>query len=161
VIHNLPNNKLTSLNLGYLHNMDFTKRDIDGTIYGLKINYSLFYKYDDFVNLLKSENLIKKQEHHQQKINLDNIKDKDNITTPIKATPITSKENLTLGSEFIYLFYKNDYLYSCTGKMMLSDAAIRFHKNILFKNWGDYFKYLDLAFKFNVRMKIKIKLKLI
>jgi hypothetical protein len=142
-VHNIANNKITSLNLGYLHNMDFTKRSPDGTIYGLRANYSLFYKYEDFITWLKKEKIISKGDNHPGAQNV--------------SSPLAGKECLSLGSEFIYLFDKNDYLYSCTAKVLVTDTAIRIHKNLLFKKWGDYYNYLNVAFKFNVKI-IKILL---
>lgn len=127
---------MTSLNLGFLHNMDFTKLNMEGSIYGLRANYSLFYKYEDFIHLLKKENIIKKGDHYNQNVN----------------APLVGKEFLTLGSEFTYLFDKNDYLHSCTSKVLISDSAIRLHKNLLFKKFGDFFNYLNVSLKFNVRI---------
>lgn len=138
VVHNISSNRSTSLNLGYLHNMDFTKRNLDGTVFGLRANYSIFYKYEDFISWLKRENIISdnKPTHTAQGAN--------------PTAPLVGKEFLSLGSEFIYLFDKNDYLHSCTAKVLVTDSAVRLHKNLLFKKWGEYFNYLSVAFKFNV-----------
>lgn len=118
--------------------MDFTKRNPDGTIYGLRANYSVFYKYEDFISLLKKEKVIS-----------DNTPKTAQGAKP-ETTASVGKESLSLGSELIYLFDKNDYLYSCTAKILVTDSALRFHKSLLFKKWGDYFNYLNVAFKFNV-----------
>ena len=115
--------------------MDLTKRDVDGTIYGLKINYSLFYKYENFLNKLKSCNYLRGW-------TCAGPTDKD--------SHVEGKEHLSLGSEYIYLFNKNDYITSCTAKVMVSDSAVRLHKNYAFKRCGDYFNSLNLAVKLSV-----------
>lgn len=114
--------------------MDFTKKDIDGNVSGLKINYSLFYKYDNFFQKIESLNLFGHSHHGHD-------------TT---KKPHEGKSHLSLGSEYIYLLKKNPYLTSITGKVLVSENAIRFHKNYSFKKWGDYFNSLNLAMKFNV-----------
>jgi hypothetical protein len=115
-----------------------TKKTDDGFIKGLKINYSVFYKYDNFFNMLISRKLFNfgENEHND-----------------IKNEKIVGKEHLSLGSEFIYLFDKNEFITSATGKLMVTNNDVRFHKNLLFKKCGDLFNSLNLAIKFNVIKK--------
>lgn len=115
--------------------MDLTNRDLDGTVYGLKINYSLFYKYENFLNKLKSCNYLRGCVSE---------------APTEKGSHVEGKEHLSLGSEYIYLFNKNDYINSCTAKVMVSDSSVRLHKNYAFKRFGDYFNSLNLAVKFSV-----------
>lgn len=123
---------------GYLHNMDFTKKALDGTVHGLKFNYSLLYKYDNFFNKIDEKGFFgsKSQGHHEEK----------------KA--LVAKQHVSLGAEYTYLFNKNPYLNSVTGKVLVTDSAIRFHKNYAFKRHGDLFNSINLAVKFNVNFFI-------
>lgn len=120
---------------GYLHNMDFTRKALDGSVSGMKLNYSLLFKYDNFFQKLAEKGYFgaKSHGHHNE-----------------EHKPIVGKQHLALGAEYTYLFNKNPYINSVTGKVLVSDSAIRFHKNYAFKRCGDLFNSLNVAVKFNV-----------
>lgn len=124
------------MTFGYLHNMDFTKKASDGTVHGLKFNYSLLYKHDDFFEKLSQKGYFL-AEYLAHK----------------KTKEVEGKQHLALGAEYTYLFDKNPYINSVTGKVMVTKSAVRFHKNYAFKKCGDLFNSVNLAVKFNVKLK--------
>lgn len=119
---------------GYLHNMDFTEKSLDGTVHGLKFNYSLLYKYDNFFQKLNEKGYFgtRQQGHHEVLKQVD------------------GKQHVSLGGEYTYLFNKNELINSVTGKVLVTDSALRVHKNWSFKKYGDLFNSFNFGVKFNV-----------
>lgn len=115
-----------------MHNLDFTKKNKRKEIYGLKINYSLFYKYDDFINELRSGFILTKGVNAENKLK--------------------SKEHLFLGIEFIYFMKNNPYMSSVTCKTLFCKNAIKLHKNYSFKKYCDFYDRLDLAVNLSVNI---------
>jgi len=122
--------------------MDLTEKAADGSISGFKINYSAFYKVENISNKIPSQLL----DNIMAKLVLGDHNKKEEKKDESKV----AKNHYSLGGEFIYLFGKNPYLTSATGKVMITNNAVRFHKNFLFKKCGDLFNSMNLAVKFNV-----------
>ena len=110
--------------MGSLHNLDFEN--------GWKVNYSLFYKYDNFVNKMRSCNYL------------------FNRNTPY--TKVEGKENLTFGTELSYKFKDNQYLNSCTAKFVVNDQGVKISESVNLKGYGDLFESSNLNFKANVNI---------
>jgi len=98
---------------------------------GWKLNYSIFYKYDNFVNKLRSCNYLF-----------------DRDTPYVK---VEGKENLTFGTEMSYKFKENDFLNSVSGKYVLTEQGLKLHKTANFKGYGDLFESLNFSWKANVK----------
>lgn len=108
--------------MGYLHKMDFNN--------GWKLNYSLFYKYDNFCNKLRSCNYLF-----------------DRSTPYVK---VDGKETLMFGTEISHKFKNNDYLNSVSAKYVITEQGLKLHKVANFKGFGDIVDNFNFIWKANV-----------
>lgn len=108
--------------MGYKHDMDFEN--------GWKVNYALLYKYDNFLNKLRSCNYLFDRTAQYQKVE--------------------GTENLTFGTELNYKFKNCDYLNSVTGKYVVNQQGLKVAKVAKFKGYGDLFDGFNFHFKANV-----------
>ena len=105
--------------MGYLHNITFEN--------GFKANYSLFYKYDNFLNKIKSCNYFF---------------DKNTSDTKVEG-----KENLTFGTEMSYKFKNNDFINSVTGKYVLNQQGLKLSKTVNIKGIENIFDNANISWK--------------
>jgi len=119
---------------GYSHNIDFTRKALDGTINGLKLNYSFLYKYDNFFQKLSEKWYFDANSQQQNE----------------KQKPVVGKDFLALGGEYSYFFNSNPIINSVNGKVLVTCSSIRLHKSYAFNRCGDLFNSLNVAVKFNV-----------
>ena len=120
----LHNNNKSSLNMGYLHNIDVCS--------GFKVNYSLFYKYDNFVNKLKSCNYLFDKSADYKKVE--------------------GQEHLTFGVEVKKNFTDNKFVNSATWKAVVDQKGLKFSKTGNFKGYGDIFDSVNWGIKGNVKL---------
>jgi hypothetical protein len=99
---------------------------------GVKLNYSLFYNYENFVNKL-----------YACKYFFDRSPNSEWV-------PVAGKENLQVGLDFSHNFKNNNYLNSYSGKYVLNHNSLKIHKNVGLKGYGDLFDSLNVSWRFVV-----------
>ena len=109
--------------MGYLHNITLEN--------GFKINYSLFYKYDNFLNKLRSCNYLFEK------------------NTPY--TKVEGKENLTFGIDFSYKFKNIDFINSVNSKIVVNEQGVKASKTLNLCGIKGLFESVNVTWKANVK----------
>lgn len=107
--------------MGYLHKMDFDN--------GLELNYSLFYKYDNFLNKLNSCNYLFRNGNQAK---------------------VVGQEYLTFGTEASYKPKDNVFVRKLSQKFVINHEGVKTTKTIHFKGYQDYFDSFDFTWKTKV-----------
>ena len=110
--------------MGYMHDIELAS--------GVKAKYSLFYKYDNFVNKLRSCNYL-----------FDKSAEYKNVE---------GKEHLTFGVEFNQKWKNSDFINSMTEKVVIDGKGLKASKVTSFKGYGDIFDELKVSVKAHVRL---------
>ena len=97
---------------------------------GLKVNYSLFYKYDNFLNKLRSCSYL--------------------FNKSIPYTRVDGKENLTFGTQFSYKLKDNTVLNSVGMKYVLNEQGLKVNQTVNLKGFRDVFDNANVSLKANV-----------
>jgi hypothetical protein len=110
--------------MGYMHEIELES--------GVKGKYSLFYKYDNFVNKLRSCNYL-----FDKTVNYQNVE---------------GQEHLTFGAEFTQKWKNNNMLNSMTEKFVIDSKGVKVSKVTSFKGYGDIFDELKFSIKAHVKL---------
>lgn len=97
---------------------------------GLKVNSSIFYKYDNFLNKLRSCSYL--------------------FNKNIPYTKVEGKENLTVGTELSYKLKDNSMINSVGAKYVFNQQGLKINKTMNLKGFRDIFDNANVSLKANV-----------